>query len=114
MNWRGVETAAVWRRCGGGAAAVRRAQSTWRRDASDWRVSKLYVQQQERVEHTRESPSLCQNRIFSLKFGQLKRVFSTLNFDFKVRSTQSPNLLIDVYALKSTGGADFVDFRDVT
>jgi plastocyanin domain-containing protein len=75
-----------------GAAARRRAQSTRRRVAFECRVSKLQVQQQKRLEYTRKSPSPCQNRIFSFKFGQLKQVFSTLNFDFKVRSTQSPNL----------------------
>jgi hypothetical protein len=41
----------------------------------------------------------------SLRSCNLNGMFSTLNFDFKVRSKQSH--------LMSTGGVDFVEFRDV-
>jgi hypothetical protein len=42
-----------------------RAQSMRRRVGSDWRLTKVQPQQQERAETARESPSLSQNRRFS-------------------------------------------------
>jgi hypothetical protein len=54
-------------------------------------VSKLQLQKHELVEDTRESPS---NRTFSFGFGRPKRVGLDLsNFDFWVRSLQSPTRL---------------------
>jgi hypothetical protein len=59
----------------------------------DWRVSKLQQQKQELMEDTRESPSPCQNRRFSLIPADPNGLDSTLKFDFWVRSLQSPTRL---------------------